>query len=159
MTNDTAGYPANGRIEPTANEVERQAFQDFLDDHFPIGAICAVITSKDSHLDSTAEAASGRLLCSGVERDDTEQWWHELVIDSRGSEDGETEILKVWVREPRRHRGGAHLWEAEVRTGGAGRGTLRLNADPPQPWRPTLRMRKAVTAAYAERWPATVSSP
>lgn len=134
-------------------EPKRAAFQEFLDERFPIGAMCAVFSRKNSHLDATASVATGRLVGGAVDRDDRGRWWHELVIDSRGSEVDDPEVVKLWVSMPKPHGGGADLWESEVRTGRGIDGILRLNADPPEPWRPTAQMRKEVTEAYAEHWP------
>ena len=159
VNSDSDSRPVTRRAEPIANETELTAFQGFLDDQFPIGAMCAVISTKDGRLDATSPVATGRLLCSAVNRDESGQWWHELVIDPRGSVDGEVEPLSLWVSAPRRHEGIGRLWECEVRMNGTASCSLRLNADPPEPWRPTLQMREAVTKAYAEHWPAPVMSP
>lgn len=145
-------------IESAGFELRRAAFQEFLDDRFPIGAMCAVFNRTENHLDATASVATGRLVSGAVERDDSGRWWHELVIDSRGSEMGEAEVVKLWVSVPELHGGGAGLWESEVRPGSGFDGILRLNADPPDPWRPTLQMRKEVTEAYAEHWPVPEKS-
>ena len=139
-------------------ELKRIAFQEFLDDRFPIGAMCAVFRRKNRHLDAAASIATGRLVGGAVERDERGRWWHELIIDSRGSETGEVEVVKLWVSVPQPLGGGADLWESEVRTGGDVDDTLRLNADPPEPWRPTMQMRKEVTEAYAEHWPVPEKS-
>lgn len=136
----------------------REQFQEFLDEKFPIGAMCAVITKDGGHLDATTEITTGRLLCSGVDQDESRQRWYELVIDSRGSIGGEPEVLKLWARAPRQHGGSGDLWESDVRTDTAARCILRLNADPPQRWRPTLRMREAVTELYAEDLPSPARS-
>lgn len=134
------------------SELRSAAFQEFLDERFPIGAMCAVLTRTRNHLDERASVATGRLVGGAVEQDDSGRWWHELVIDSRGSEVSEAQVVELWVSMPRRHGDGANLWESEVRTDG-GEGILRLNADPPEPWRPTAQMRKEVTEAYAHHWP------
>jgi len=139
-------------------ELKRAAFQEFLDDRFPIGAMCAVFSRTTSHLDATTSVATGRLVGGAVERDASGRWWHELVIDSRGSEMGEAEVVKLWVSEPEPHGGGADLWESEVRPGSGVDGILRLNADPPEPWRPTRQMRQEVTKAYAQQWPVPEKS-
>ena len=151
---------AIGSVESISNEIEleRVAFQEFLDDRFPIGAMCAVFSRTTSHLDATTSVATGRLVGGAVERDASGRWWHELVIDSRGSEMGEAEVVKLWVSEPEPHGGGADLWESEVRPGSGVDGILRLNADPPEPWRPTRQMRQEVTKAYAQQWPVPEKS-
>lgn len=153
MTKRVKGQSTIGPADSGAgdSELRSAAFQEFLDERFPIGAMCAVLTRTKSHLDETASVATGRLVGGAVEQDDSGRWWHELVIDSRGSEVGEAEIVKLWVSMPRPHGGGANLWESEVRTV-SGEGILRLNAEPPEPWRPTVQMREEVTEAYAEHW-------
>lgn len=156
MSTASDNRPPTGRVERIVNEVQREAFQEFLDDQFPIGAVCAVIATEDGHLDATTEIATGRLVCGDVEKDDRGAWWHRLVIDSRGATTGEIEVLELWVRAPIRYKGSADLWESEVRTDQADQCKLRLNADPPEPWRPTLRMRKAVTDAYEVPRPSLV---
>ena len=141
-----------------AGRADREEFQEFLDETFPIGAVCAVIGLGGGHLDAATQIATGRLLCSGVEEDEARRRWYELVIDSRGFTGGEADRLKLWVSPPTRHESNKHLWEADVRTDESDHCTLRLNADPPEPWRPTVRMREAVTKAYAKCWP-TKSRP
>ena len=141
-----------------AVECSRREFQEFLDEKFPTGAMCAVITLGSGHLDATTPIATGRLLCSGVDQDDSGRSWYQLTIDSRGSIGDEPEVQKLWVTAPRQHGGSGGLWESEVRTDEAARCILRLNADPPQRWRPTLEMREAVTEIYAAHWPSTAGS-
>ena len=132
----------------------RDEFQEFLDKQFPIGAMCAVIVA-DSLLESASPIATGRLLCSGVEVGETGRAWYELVIDGRGDLDGESEVITLWASAPRQHRSNSNLWESDLRSRESSHSILRLNADPPERWRPTPTMRKAVTDAYANRWTAT----
>lgn len=149
---------AQDHHQATAVGRSRREFQEFLDETFPIGATCAVITLGVGHLDATIQIATGRLLCSGVEQDDSGRWWYQMTIDSRGSIGDEPEVQKLWVTAPRQHGGSGVLWESEVRTDEATRCALRLNADPPEQWRPTMEMREAVTQAYGAQWPATARS-
>ena len=135
-----------------------EEFQEFLDEKFPIGAMCAVITLGGGHLDATTQIATGRLLCSGVEQDDSGRSWYQLTIDSSGSISDEPEVQRLWVTAPRQHGDSGVLWESDVRTDEATECILRLNADPPEQWRPTSEMREAVTQAYAAHWPATARS-
>jgi len=136
----------------------RREFQEFLDERFPIGAMCAVITLGGGHLNSTTQIATGRLLCSGVEQDDGGQSWYQLTIDSSGSISDEPRVQRLWVTALRPQGSSDELWESEVRTDEATRCILRLNSAPPEPWRPTSEMRDAVTQAYAAHWPATPGS-
>lgn len=141
--------------DPTPVRSRREEFQGFLDEKFPIGAMCAVIAT-DNLLDSANPIATGRLLCSAVEDDEFGRPWYELVIDARGDTRPdavrEPEPLRLWTRAPQQHRSNPNLWEAEVQTQKSAPSALRLNADPPEPWRPTATMRKAVDEAYAAEW-------
>ena len=146
---------AQDHHQATAVGRSRREFQEFLDEKFPIGAMCAVITLGGGHLDATTQIATGRLLCSGVEQDDSGRSWYQLTIDSSGSISDEPEVQRLWVSALRPHRSGGALWETEVRTDDGHKCTLRLNSSPPEQWRPTLQMREAVTQIYAAHWPAT----
>ena len=75
---------AQDHHQATAVGRSRPEFQEFLDQMFPIGAMCAVITLGGGHLDATSQIATGRLLCSGFEQDETGRSWYQLTIDSRG---------------------------------------------------------------------------
>lgn len=129
---------------------ERTAFQTFLDDEFPAGAICALVSDRGRPTDATDPLVTGRLLCAAVDRGPDGRWWHELIIDPRRAVEDDVEPTTVWVGPLTRHTGGSGLWEAEVRPASGNRMLLRLNADPPRPWRPTPRMRRAVTEAHPE---------
>jgi len=136
----------------------RAEFQEFLDDQFPLGAMCAVITLARGHIEATTQIATGRLLCGSVEEDDGGRLWFEVVIDSRGSASGNHEVVTLWVRAPRQLGSGGDLWEADVKGDAGANCLLRLNADPPDSWRPTPEMRTAVTEFYAGYWPTTTQS-
>jgi hypothetical protein len=146
---------AQDNHQATAVERSRREFQEFLDETFPIGAMCAVITLGGGHMDATTQIATGRLLCSDVEHDGSGRSWYQLTIDSSGSINEGTRVQRLWVTTPRQHGGSGALWESDVRTDEATKCILRLNADPPEQWRPTSEMREAVTQAYAAHWPAT----
>lgn len=147
---------ATGDEVAEASEASRRAFQDFLDISFPIGAMCAVIRGE-SGLDEALPVATGRLVCAAV-GDAGGQHWHEIVIDPVGGGDtGDAEAICVRVGMPVRHRASTDLWEASVfdETPGC---TIRMNANPPQAFRPTPAMRAAVAERYAHLLPTTVSS-
>ena len=128
----------------------RGEFQAFLDTEFPIGAMCALISRRSGRLEAMTQQVTGRLLCRSIEPAEDGQTWYELVIDPRDGTGVAPEPLILWVKAPERHGRAGDLWESEVRTDDADDWVLRLNADPPQQWRPTSKMRAAVTAAYPE---------
>lgn len=151
---------SNAQDHQQANAVElsRREFQEFLDENFPIGAMCAVITLGGGHMDAATQIATGRLLCSNIEQDDSGRSWYQLTIDSTGSISDEPQVQRLWVTALRPHRSSVGLWESDVRTDDATKCVLRLNSAPPKPWRPTREMRDAVTEAYAAHWPDRASS-
>lgn len=159
VTGESESQSTGGGDSSAADfELKRAEFQRFLDNRFPIGAMCAILPRTKSHLDATASVATGRLVSGAAERDARGRWWHELVIDSRGNQGGEAEVVALWVSVPQPLAGGASLWESEVRPDSGVAGILRLNADPPEPWRPTVKMREEVTEAYADHWPRAEES-
>lgn len=134
---------------PTAVECkERETFQAFLDDHFPLGAMCATFVAGERLIGSSESLATGRLICTDAKEDDRGRWWYELIIDPRRRLDEDVDALILWVGKPRQRRDAPDLWESDVRSDPAAPLVLRLNAKPPERWRPTRRMWQVVSQTY-----------
>ncbi|MFC2177378.1 hypothetical protein ACFLRH_03060 [Actinomycetota bacterium] len=136
-------------LSPGAHEEERQTFQRFLDNTFPVGALCAVIRSGDLAGDTTQIVSTGRVLCTGARRSG-QDWEHELLIDPKGSGDALAESLQLWVRGLRQAPESPKLWECVIDRTASDEVLFRLNADPPSSWRPSSQMREAVSLAHPE---------
>ena len=136
-------------VRPTATQREkREAFQAFLDDHFPRGAMCVTLGFGERLSGSADPVATGRLICTSATQDDHGRWWYQLVIDPRRSLHEDVEALSLWVGQPTQKRETADLWESDVRSDSARPRVLRLNANPPEHWRPTKRMWQVVSETY-----------
>lgn len=130
-------------------DMEIRRYQAFLDTCFPIGALCVEFIEEDGRLFTTGlELVTGRILCTGADRNGTGGWRHRLMIDPRRSVKGSDDVVEVWVSSLLRHNEISDLWEAAVVTEGSKECVLRLLADPEPPWRPTPAMRRAVTRAH-----------
>jgi hypothetical protein len=127
---------------------DRRRLQEILDREFPEGALCAVMTRVGGRIEEDESCATGRLVCEGAERN-PDGVWYRITIDPRRSVDEESEVIQLWTGEPHRCHDSKHLWEADVRTPEDTTSILRLNASPPEPWRPSIEMRSAVTERYA----------
>lgn len=142
---------------------ERITFQRLLDDAFPHGAMCATLEYDGSRLRGTRLLGSaGRLFCSDARRRaNSESWEHEILIDPRKSEKGESRPTRVWVTAVTRNPAVTDLWEADVvDVPGGERRLLRLNANPPAHLRPSRRTRTAVTRVHeATLFPLGLDGP
>lgn len=129
---------------------ERNSFQAFLDETFPIGATCAVLSLDIGHLGEASPTTTGRLVCTETEEDRRGTVKYRIVIDPRDGHDSAPTTVAMWIDHPRPHEGSDHLWQATVQSDEPSDRVLRLNAEPRGEWRPTPAMRSAVTAAYPE---------
>lgn len=134
---------------PTAlQRDQREAFQTLLDDLFPLGAMCVTLGAGERLAESGDPLATGRLICTGATHEGS-QWWYQLIIDPRRTLGEDTEALSVWVTKLKQLQDAPGLWEADVKCEPGRRQVLRLNGSPPERWRPTNQMRRAVSQAYA----------
>lgn len=124
------------------------AMQELLDREFPRGALCVVMHMANGRIAATQSCPTGRLVCDRCEQDDTGVWYH-VIIDPRENIDDDSDTIRLWVDTPHRHHASQSLWEANVRAPTGNTAVLRLNAEPPEQWRPTPTMRRAVSARYA----------
>ena len=135
---------------------ERCVYQEELDRRFPDGAACAVLRQAGDRLQPAGLLVStGRLFCSDARYEKrTGRWEHEILIDSRLSDQPIREPVRLWVENLRPHPTAKGLWEASIRPDPsegpdpAEDRVLRVNANLPSGKRPTRRMRQAVTRAH-----------
>lgn len=140
-----------------ASAPDRCHLQALLDREFPEGALCAVMTREGGRIEETESCATGRLVCERSEHGE-DGVWYRITIDPRRSVGEEPEVIQLWIGEPQRCQGSKHLWEANIKTLGDTTAILRLNASPPEPWRPSMEMRRAVTERYAGQLTTPVGS-
>ena len=131
---------------------ERCSYQIELDERFPVGGICAVLRRKGHRLDPAGLIIStGRLLCSDARREDGNgTWQHQVLIDSRLSDNPIADPVHVWIGPFTPHPEAKGLWEADIFGDPGESKVLRVNAEPPSDIRPTRRMRRAVTRAHED---------
>jgi hypothetical protein len=130
----------------TAQDFDMQAL---LDREFPKGALCVVMHKANDRIAATQSCLTGRLVCDRFEKDEGSVWYH-LIIDPRERVDGDSDTIQLWIDTPHRHHDSQSLWEANVRAPRGDAAVLRLNTEPPEQWRPTAKMRSAVSERYAD---------
>ena len=147
--------PAQTGLRASTQDHDR--LQAVLDRVFPHGALCAVIPTDLGRIDEAKSCVTGRLVCDRSERS-KDRVWYRMTIDPRRTVDENTDVIQLWTGEPQRRPEGKDLWEADVRTEDGATSILRLNASPPEQWRPSAAMRQAVTERYAEDVATSVAS-
>jgi len=123
--------------------------QELFDREFPRGALCVVMHMANGRIAATQSCPTGRLVCDKYEQDEDGVWYH-VIIDPRERVDEDADTIRLWVGAPHRHQDSQSLWEATVRAPTGNTAVLRLNADPPERWRPDPAMRRAASARYAD---------
>lgn len=143
---------------PTRAKTERGGIQKLLDREFPDGALAALVIRDRGRIESGESRVTGRLVCERSESDESGTWWHCIVIDPSTCVADDPDVVRLWAGTPHRCHDSRHLWEAEVRTSERTTAVLRLNGNPPEQWRPTEEMRRAVTERYADLLKAPVGA-
>lgn len=125
------------------------AYQEMLDDLFPIGGLCVTFTEDGDRLRPTGvDVATGRLVCTNAKKDGRGRWWYEVLLDPRRTVDEDSNSLVLWVSTLTQHPSIPDLWEGKVHPADERYDRLRVLAEPEAPWRPTQEMRLAVTAVH-----------